>query len=58
MSLELDSLVLNSPDTAVGHRRQLKDKLIEHKHYIEKHGEDLPEIRHWHWGATSPTLRE
>lgn len=28
-------------------KQQLKDKLIEHKQYIEKHGEDLPEIRNW-----------
>jgi hypothetical protein len=32
-------------------KQQLKDKLIEHKQYIAKHGEDLPEIRNWKWGA-------
>jgi xylulose-5-phosphate/fructose-6-phosphate phosphoketolase len=34
-------------------KQQLKDKLIEHKQYIEKYGEDLPEIRNWKWGATN-----
>jgi hypothetical protein len=32
-------------------RSCIKDKLIEHKQYIDKFGEDLPEIRNWKWGS-------
>ena len=29
----------------------LRDKLVDHKNYICKYGEDMPEIRDWTWGA-------
>ncbi|TKJ24813.1 phosphoketolase family protein [Blastococcus sp. CCUG 61487] len=32
-------------------RDRLRDMIIEHRQYVRTHGEDLPQIRDWQWGA-------
>jgi xylulose-5-phosphate/fructose-6-phosphate phosphoketolase len=30
-------------------RQRFRDKLTEHRHYVDEHGEDMPEVQNWRW---------
>ena len=34
-----------------GHHPGMREKLIEHRHYVTTYGDDMPEIKNWKWGA-------
>ena len=31
-------------------KQAIRDKLIEHKQYVDEHGDDMPEVTSWTWG--------
>jgi len=35
-------------------KQSIRDKLIEHRQYIEMHGDDMPDITGWRWGDDKP----
>ena len=41
-------------NTGAHFKQFLRDKLIEHRNYVNKHGEDMPEIREWKWPNVKP----
>jgi xylulose-5-phosphate/fructose-6-phosphate phosphoketolase len=49
LAIDVINRVPGLADRAAGVRQLLMDKLVDHKRYIERHGEDMPEIRDWKW---------
>jgi xylulose-5-phosphate/fructose-6-phosphate phosphoketolase len=33
-------------------QQAIREKLLDHKSYITLHGDDMPEVRDWHWGGS------
>ena len=38
-------------------KQAMRDKLIEHKQYITRHGDDMPEVKNWRWPAAPVAVR-
>jgi xylulose-5-phosphate/fructose-6-phosphate phosphoketolase len=34
-------------------KQAIRDKLLDHKQYIDRYGDDLPDIRDWVWGGSN-----
>jgi xylulose-5-phosphate/fructose-6-phosphate phosphoketolase len=34
-------------------KQQIRDKLIDHREYIRRYGDDMPEIKNWTWSGES-----
>ncbi len=49
LAIDVIDRVPRLKDRSAHLREQLRNRLITHRQYIRTHGEDLPEIRHWHW---------
>ena len=39
-------------------KQAIRDKLIEHKEYVRRHGDDMPEIKDWTWGGAKSAVVE
>ena len=49
LAMDVIDRVPRLKDQAVYLKQMLRNKRIDHKHYIAEHGEDMPEIQDWRW---------
>ena len=38
-------------------KQAIRDKLIDHKEFIARYGDDMPEITDWKWGGHAKAAR-
>ncbi len=38
-------------------KQAIRDILVDHREYIRAHGDDMPEIKRWAWGAAKGAAR-
>jgi xylulose-5-phosphate/fructose-6-phosphate phosphoketolase len=38
-------------------KQALRSKLIDHKEYIDRYGDDMPELAGWRWGREAASAR-
>jgi len=49
LSMDVIDRVPKLQAVAAHQKQYLRDRLIDHKLYITRYGDDMPEIRDWHW---------
>jgi xylulose-5-phosphate/fructose-6-phosphate phosphoketolase len=38
-------------------KQAIRDRLIEHKQYISRYGDDMPDVKGWAWGSKTVVQR-
>jgi xylulose-5-phosphate/fructose-6-phosphate phosphoketolase len=38
--------------------QSMREKLIQHRQYVNQHGDDMPEIKNWKWGGGAARSEE
>ncbi len=51
LAIDVIDRLPHTGEKGVALKKRLLDKLVEHRQYIELHGQDMPEIRDWTWSA-------
>ena len=49
LAMDVIDRVPQTGEAGLALKQQLKAKLIEHKQYINRYGEDMPEVKGWVW---------
>jgi xylulose-5-phosphate/fructose-6-phosphate phosphoketolase len=49
--LDVIDRVPQTGEPGINLQQRLREKLVEHRQYINRHGQDLPEVRNWTWTA-------